>query len=102
MPLFLSGLAVACFWHFITFEVRKIFSETSYSRSYAIQPYLSIIVVSVCAPKGTFWIFSEKKDPKNTPICHLDTCGSVPNVRTYFLLSLRMYMTPIGTIVRHA
>ena len=33
---------------------------------------------------------------------HLDACGTVPNVRTYFWLSQRMYMIPIGTIMRHA
>ena len=53
-------------------------------------------------PKAHFWIFSEKKTLKMHQFFLLDACGSVPNVRTYFLLSQRMYMIPIGTIVRHA
>ena len=46
--------------------------------------------------------YAEQKDPKMHLFFHLDACWSVPNVRTYFLLSQRMYMIPICTILRHA
>ncbi len=58
--------------------------------------------LSMCTQRHIFRFFLKIRTPKIHIFFYLDACGSVPNVRIYFLLSQRMFMIPIGTILRHA